>query len=103
MSARFLSVFALTITALSLSVPTLTAQEPQKLPEKSADAQPAYTLSTGARIVLTDVTVTDAKGNVVHNIPATAFHISDNNQPQTVKTFEEHNNAPIRIDSCLQQ
>jgi VWFA-related protein len=56
-------------------------------------------LHGSARIVLTDVTVKDRAGHIVHELPASAFHISDNNQPETISTFEEHNNAPTAIQN----
>ena len=68
----------------------------QQTPAPSSQ-QPVYTLHGSTRIVLTDVTVKDRHGRVVHDLPASAFHISDNNQPQTISTFEEHNNAPTAI------
>ncbi len=51
---------------------------------------PGYHLSAGARIVLTDVTVTDAKGNRVGNLPASAFTITDDGEPQKLSSFTEH-------------
>jgi hypothetical protein len=49
-----------------------------------------YTFHADTRVVLTDVTVTDSKGNPVHGLPQSAFRIFDNNQPQAVASFEEH-------------
>ncbi len=68
----------------------------QQTPTPSSQ-QPVYTLQGSVGIVLTDVTVKDRHGRIVHGLPASAFHISDNNQPQTISTFEEHNNAPTAI------
>jgi len=82
---------------LGFAVTLASAQQPEQQPSPSTGSQPGYTLSTGVRIVLTDVTVTDAKGNVVHGIPASAFHISDDNKPQTIKSFAEFNAAPTQI------
>lgn len=59
--------------------------------------QPAYTLHSSTRIVLTDVTVKDRAGHIIHGLPESAFHIFDNKQPQTISTFEEQNNAPTAI------
>jgi len=93
-----MSVRCLSVLALSLAVPIASAQQPEpQVTPSSNTQQPGFTLSTGVRIVLTDVTVTDAKGNVVHNIPASAFHITDDNQPQTIRSFEEQNSAPARL------
>ena len=53
-----------------------------------------YTIQANSRVVLTDVTVTDREGNPVHGLPESAFRIFDNNQPQTIATFEEHTGTP---------
>jgi VWFA-related protein len=51
---------------------------------------PGYTIQTGARVVLTDVTVTDESGNPVHGVPVSAFHVFDNKKGQKIESFEEH-------------
>ncbi|HEX4008332.1 MAG TPA: VWA domain-containing protein [Acidobacteriaceae bacterium] len=51
---------------------------------------PQYTLQTGTRIVLTDVTVLDAQGNPVHGLKQSDFSIYDDGKPQGVASFEEH-------------
>lgn len=60
----------------------------QALPAQ-APAAP-FTLRVGSRIVLTDVTVTDPAGQPIAGLPASAFHITDNKEPQTLASFEEH-------------
>jgi len=57
-----------------------------------------YTLHAETRVVLTDVTVTDAKGNPVHGLSRSAFHIFDNNKPQEVASFEEHSGGPGLVE-----
>jgi VWFA-related protein len=52
--------------------------------------QAGYTLEANPRLVLTDVTVTDAKGNPVRGLPESAFHVFDNKVPQSINSFEEH-------------
>jgi VWFA-related protein len=52
--------------------------------------QPVYTLHANKRVVLTDVTVTDRKGNPVHGLNDSAFQILDNGKPQDLASFEEH-------------
>jgi len=59
--------------------------------------QPGYTLHTDVRIVLTDVTVTDKKGNLVHGLPVSAFHVTLDKDPRPLLSFEEHNTAPTAI------
>jgi VWFA-related protein len=53
-----------------------------------------YTLQANTRVVLTDVTVTDGKGNPAQGLPQSAFHIFDNKQPQVIASFEEHAGIP---------
>jgi hypothetical protein len=55
--------------------------------------QSGFTLHTRARVVLTDVTVTDKNSNPVHNLSRSAFHIFDNKKPQDIAPFEEHTGA----------
>jgi VWFA-related protein len=62
---------------------------PQTPPDPST-----YTFQSTTRVVLTDVTVTDAKDNPVHGLPQSAFRIFDNNQPQVIASFEEHAGIP---------
>jgi VWFA-related protein len=76
---------------------TAQQQQTQPSPSQPSSQAPVYTLHGSARIVLTDVTVRDRAGHIVHGLPASAFHIFDNNQPQTISTFEEHNNASTAI------
>jgi VWFA-related protein len=52
--------------------------------------QPGYTLKANSRVVLTDVTVKDAKGDPVRGLPQSAFHIFDRKQPEPIGSFEEH-------------
>jgi len=62
----------------------------------AAPAQrPNYTFQTTTRIVLTDVTVTDSKGNPVQGLKASDFHIFDNGKPQALLSFNEHTAAPV--------
>jgi VWFA-related protein len=84
--------FSIAIALFALSSP-LSAQQSATPSSQS----PVYTLHGSTRIVLTDVTVKDRAGHMVHGLPASAFQILDNNQPQTISTFEEHNGAPTAI------
>ena len=62
----------------------------------TAAPAPQYTLRTSSRLVLTDVTVTDGAGNPVRDLPASAFHVTDNKQAQTLASFEEHRDGAAR-------
>ncbi|MGF7180298.1 VWA domain-containing protein [Tunturiibacter psychrotolerans] len=56
-----------------------------------------FTLHTQARVVVTDVTVTEANGNPVHHLSRSAFHIFDEKKPQNIASFEEHTSAQPAI------
>lgn len=53
-------------------------------------ADQPYTLQVNSRVVLTDVTVTDSKGNPIRGLTQADFRIFDNTRPQRVGSFEEH-------------
>src|SRR5690348_4663779 len=59
--------------------------------QQPTDNNPALTLHADTRIVLADIIVTDRHGNAVHNLTASDFQVFDNNQPQRIASFEEHN------------
>jgi len=82
-----------TLLVLSLAATLPLAAVPQaSLPQSQAPPPP--TLQVTSRAVLTDVVVTDRRGNSIHGLPQSVFHISDNNRPQRLKSFEEHSGAP---------
>lgn len=56
----------------------------------SADSSQTYTLRADTRSVITDVLVLDHAGTPVHGLPDSAFHLSDENQMQSLTSFEEH-------------
>lgn len=85
-----------TVALLAISVPSFSQE--QAVPGTQDQApQPGYTMHQDVRLVLEDVTVIDANGNVVPNLPASAFHITDNGQPQNIRNFEEHKPTPSAI------
>jgi VWFA-related protein len=82
--------------ALNLSnaqAPTSSLGQANAQANNPASPQSGYTLQANARIVLTDVTVTDAKGNPVRGLRQSAFRILDNKLPQHIASFEEHSGA----------
>lgn len=85
---RFSFCSAALLALLTISVPVL-AQTPPPLPN--------YTLHQNVREVLTDITVTDANGNPVTGLPASAFHIYDNGNPQTINSFVEHSSNDLAV------
>ena len=80
--------------AISASSGSFLAASAQPGPQNQAPANQPYTIQANSRVVLTDVTVTDRKGNPVHGLRQSAFRIFDNNKPQTIATFEEHAGTP---------
>lgn len=54
----------------------------------------ATTLQGNSRNVLMDVTVTDKKGNPVHGLPKSAFHVFDNGEPQKLRSVVEYRDRP---------
>ena len=50
---------------------------------------PTTVLQTGTRLVVEDVLVMDGKGEPVHGLPKSAFHVFDQGKLQTIKNFEE--------------
>lgn len=87
--------FALPLACLVTSPLLAQVQAPAPAAAPPSD-QPAYTLHTNSRLVLTDVTVTDRNGNPVHNLSASAFHIFEGKTPEDIASFEEHTAVPPR-------
>jgi VWFA-related protein len=92
------------IPLLLLALPAIPLAQQQVQPQDNRpgwndDAQPTPgranipTLHTRVQLVLQDITVTDAAGRPVTNLTRDDFHIFEDGNPQTIKTFEEH--API--------
>src|SRR3954453_7728121 len=80
-------VLCVTLLALAASSTQASAQA------SGSSSQPGYSLQANGRVVLTDVTVTDKKGNPVHGLKLSDFRISDNNKPQEIASFEEHHKS----------
>ncbi len=47
------------------------------------------TLDVQSRLVVEDVLVFDRNGHPVFDLPASAFHLSDNDHPQVIRSFEQ--------------
>jgi VWFA-related protein len=56
----------------------------------NSPSQAPYTLQVQTPVVLTDVTVTDKRGNPVTGLTEGDFRILDNGKPQKLGSFEEH-------------
>ncbi len=48
-----------------------------------------YTLSANARLVITDVSVTDSKGAPVRGLKQADFQIAEDGKPQVIQAFDE--------------
>jgi VWFA-related protein len=89
--------FVFPVLALAIALP-LTAPAQSPTPQQpEPQPNPGFTLNTDVRIVLTDVTVTDRKGNHVHGLPKSAFHVSIDKQPRPILSFVENASAPTAI------
>jgi VWFA-related protein len=70
------------------SIAVLSRGQTSQQPDRQS---PALTLHAESRIVLADLTVTDRHGNPVHGLTAADFQVFDNDQPQRIASFDEHN------------
>lgn len=61
-------------------------QAPGSEPVK--DANGVYTIRRNARLVVLDLVVTDAKGNIVTDLKRDEFHVTEAKEPQTLLSFE---------------
>lgn len=80
-----------------------TAPSTQNNSQPARDANGTYTITRNARIVILDMVVTDAKGNVITALKRDDFHVTERDEPQTVLNFEPagaHSISPnLSIDS----
>lgn len=85
--------FTLVLAAVISFAPCFSNAQTQQAP---------YTFHADTNVVLTDVTVTDARGNPIHGLPESAFHIFDNNHEQAIGSFEEHTTTPASPAALLE-
>jgi len=83
----YLAIAAPLALAASLAAPA-TAQAP-------ASDQPVATLKVQANEVLLPVTVRDKKGNLVTNLTAADFTLTEDNRPQVIKSFSIQSDLPF--------
>jgi VWFA-related protein len=67
------------------------------LAQQPASSQPLTTLKVQAREVLLPVTVRDKHGNLVTNLTASDFTLTEDGHPQTIKSFTRESNLPFRL------
>jgi VWFA-related protein len=79
------------------------AQAGQNASQPARDANGTYTITRNARIVILDMVVIDAKGNLVTDLKRDDFHVTESNEPQAILNFEPagaHVTAPdLNLDS----
>jgi VWFA-related protein len=65
--------------------------------QQPASNQPALLLKVHAREVLLPVTVRDKHGALVTGLKASDFTLTEDNRPQTIKSFTPESNLPYRL------
>jgi VWFA-related protein len=73
--------------------PQTQPQPPGAQPVK--DANGVYTIHRNARLVVLDMVVTDAKGNIVTDLTRDQFHVTEVDQPQTILNFTPAGAHPL--------
>lgn len=73
-----------------LALATLTSAQSPQPAQLQTHSQPTNTIRTGAKLVVVDVTVSDKSGAAIHNLKREDFNVSENGNPQTINSFEEH-------------
>lgn len=75
---------------LALAASIAIAQIPRPKDRQDETSSSGFTLRSNARLVVIDVAVQDSQGRPVRGLRASDFQLSENRQPQKVKSFEEH-------------
>ena len=68
--------------------PPTQAQPPAPASGPTKDANGVYTIRRNARLVILDLVVTDAKGNIVTDLKRDEFHVTEANEPQSILNFD---------------
>ncbi len=82
------------LSALVLVCPLLPGISQGQAP---APEKPAATLKIQAREVLLPVTVRDKKGALVTSLQISDFTLTEDNRPQTIKSFTRETDLPFRL------
>lgn len=82
---------------LALAAVTAIPAAAQTAGAPESASQAPYTLQVKARVVLTDVSVTDKHGNPVTGLTEDDFRILDNGKPQRPASFEEHREQMAKL------
>ena len=83
---------AMVLPSASAQVTTPSVQNARDFPQSTSSqtSAPVPVIRTYSNIVVIDVVVTDSQGNPVKNLPASAFTLTEDKKPQTLRHFEEH-------------
>jgi len=65
------------------------AQAPNGSPQPTKNPDGTFTIRRTARLVILDMVVTDAKGNLVKDLNRDDFHVEEAGEPQTILNFDE--------------
>lgn len=82
---RLYRSFTSALVSLLFAGRLLPAQQPAATAQTNGD----FTLRAVTRLVVEDVLVTDVHGNPVLGLRRSAFHVTDDGQPQSILDFEE--------------
>jgi len=85
------------LAATILVVPGLCVAQANATHGPTASDEPVATLKVQAREVLLPVTVRDKHGALVTNLTASDFTLSEDNRPQTIKSFSRESNLPFLL------
>ncbi|HTD97056.1 MAG TPA: VWA domain-containing protein [Edaphobacter sp.] len=90
--------------AATQDTPPPQSTPPQQVPPKAVPATPGqpvkdanglYTIRQSSRLVILDVVVTDAKGNIVDNLKRDDFNVTEAKESQTILNFEPAGAHPL--------
>jgi VWFA-related protein len=70
--------------------------------QATKDSNGTFTIRQTARLVVLDMVVTDAKGNVVTDLKRDDFHVTELNEPQTILNFEEAGSHTVRPETNIE-
>src|SRR5258707_1061779 len=74
--------------AAAPQAPSPAPNPPNPNTQPTANGNGTYTITRNARLVILDMVVTDAKGNVIIDLRKDDFNVTEMNEPQTVLNFE---------------
>ncbi|MGA7341990.1 MAG: VWA domain-containing protein, partial [Terracidiphilus sp.] len=94
---RILPLSCLAVSVLALPCLCARSQSQAAAAPAPASDQPVATLKVQAREVLLPVTVRDKKGALVTNLTAADFTLSEDNRPQTIKSFSRQSDLPFLL------